>query len=448
MARTLESLTMALQSAAKSAGAEACDAIAIEGRSLTIDVREGKLEQAERAEGTDIGLRVLIGHKQACVSASDTSDVTISMLAERAVAMASEAPDDLHAGLADPSQLATDIRVDALELADPSEEPLPQALQAHALEAEDAARAVEGVSQVQSSSSNYSSQRVHISASNGFSAGFQRTSASTSCVAISGEGTGMQRDYDGDGRIFAADLRAPAEIGRSAGERCVAQIGARKPPTGTFPVLFDERISSSLIGHLIVASNGAMIARGSSWLLGKLHEQILPSEVTLTEDPLRVRVSASRPFDAEGLPCAARDIIKDGVLTGWTLDLATGRKLGFPSTGNARRGASSAPTPGVGNVSLSQGRHTKQDLLSDMGRGLLVTSMIGSTINPNTGDYSRGAAGFWVENGEVCYPVNECTIAGNLLDMLRGMVPANDARSWLSRVVPSLLIEGMTLAGE
>ncbi len=212
-------------------------------------------------------------------------------------------------------------------------------------------------------------------------------------------------------------------------------------------MLFDERVSSTLIGHLLVAANGASVARGASWLRDAHGAQVLPKGISLHEDPHRLRASGSRPFDAEGLPTRARDIVADGVLTGWTLDLSTGRKLGMASTGNATRGTSSGPSPSTWNVALTQGDHTRDDLIRDMGTGLLVTSMIGSTINPNTGDYSRGAAGLWIENGEIAYPVNECTIAGNLRDMLLRIIPANDARTHLSRVVPSLLVSGMTLAG-
>ncbi|MDP5346890.1 MAG: TldD/PmbA family protein, partial [Paracoccaceae bacterium] len=249
-------------------------------------------------------------------------------------------------------------------------------------------------------------------------------------------------------RIFQADLRSPEDIGQSAGRRAVERQGARKPKTGTYPVLFDERISSSLIGHLLAASNGSAIARGSSWLLGALGQPVLPDHLSLIEDPLRPRATASRPFDAEGLPTQRRAIVQDGILTGWTLDLATARKLGMQSTANAARGASAPPSPSNWNVALTQGSASRDDLIRDMGTGLLVTSMIGSTINPNTGDYSRGASGLWIENGQIAYPVNECTIAGNLRDMLRRIIPANDARLHLSRVVPSLLVEGMTLAGD
>ncbi len=447
MSKSPEEISHQLLDAARKAGAEAADAIVIDGSSVSVEVRQGKLEHAERSEGTDLGLRVFLGRKQAIVSSSDSRPETLTAMAERAVAMAAEAPEDPYSGLADPDQLTDDWDVDALELFDPTPEPGAQDLMQDALSAEAAALAIAGVSQVSDAAAGYGTHRVHLAATNGFSGGYARTSRSTSCVAISGEGTGMERDYDGDSRSFQSDLRSPEEIGRTAGTRAVELMGARKPATGTFPVLFDERISSSLIGHLLGASNGAAIARGASWLQGCLGEQVLPAHLSLVEDPHRARIAGSRPFDAEGLPTRQRAIVQDGVLTGWTLDLSSARKLEMDPTGNAARGVSGPPSPSNWNLSLTQGDHSRDDLIRDMGTGLLVTSMIGSTINPNTGDYSRGASGFWVENGEISHPVNECTIAGNLRDMLMRIIPANDARPYLSRVVPSILIEGMTLAG-
>ncbi len=448
MTESLETLADALLSAARSAGADAADALAMRGSSVSIDVRDGALEQAERAEAVDVGLRVFLGGRQAVVSASDTGAATLAAMAERAVAMAREAPEDPYAGLAAPDQLARDVDAAALDLEDPAPEPSPETLEQDALAAETAALSVRGVSQVQAANASYGAHRMHLAASNGFSQGYGRTSRAVSCVAIAGTGAGMERDYDGDSRSHQSDLRDPGEIGRSAGTRAVARLDARKPATGSYPVLFDERVSSSLIGHLVAAANGAAVARGSSWLQDSLGRPVLPDGLSLIEDPRRPRVSGSRPFDAEGLPTRRRAIVQDGVLTGWTLDLASARKLGMTPTGNAARGVSSAPAPATWNLELTQGGVTRADLIADMGTGLLVTAMIGSTINPNTGDYSRGASGFWVENGEIAWPVNECTIAGNLREMLRRIVPANDARGYLSRVVPSLLIEGMTLAGD
>ncbi len=447
MTQSPEELCHALIAAAKSAGADAADTLVAEGTSVSIEVREGALEHAERSEGTDLGLRVFVGKRQAIVSASDMRPETLAAMAERAVAMAREAPEDPYAGLADPSQLASGWDIAALELEDSTPEPAPAALQVDALEAEAACAAIDGITQVQSAAAGFGRSRVHIAASNGFSGGYGRTSRSVSCVGIAGIGTGMERDYDGDSRTMQADLRSAEEIGRSAGERAVARHGARKPATGSYPVLFDERISGSLLGHLLGAANGASIARGSSWLKDSLGQQILPAHLSVIEDPYRPRLAGSRPFDGEGIATRRRAIIENGVLTGWTLDLASARKLGLESTGNAARGAGSIPSPANWNIELTQGDVSRENLIRDMGTGLLVTSMIGSTINPNTGDYSRGASGFWIENGEIAYPVNECTIAGNLLDMLPRIQPANDARTHLSRVVPSILIEGMTLAG-
>ena len=448
MTHSLSDLTHQLIDIARKAGADAADAIAVDGTSLSIDVRGGVLEHAERSEGIDIGLRVLIGKRQACVSSSDIKPDTLRQMAERAVAMAKEAPEDPHAGLADPAQLAQATDNAALQMHDPAEEPDPAMLQDQAARAEAAALRNAGISQVQSASAGYSRRRVHLAATNGFSAGYTRTDSGLSCVAISGTGTAMERDYDYDNRVFRADLRDADAIGTRAAARAVERSGARRPKTGAYPVLFDERIASALIGHLLQASNGAAIARGSSWLRDALGAQVLPKGLSVIEDPHRARVSGSRLYDAEGLPTARRAIVDDGVLTGWTLDLATGRKLGLDSTANAARSTGAPPSPSLTNIAMTQGSATRDDLIAQMGTGLLVTSMIGSTINPNTGDYSRGAAGFWVENGMIAYPVNECTVAGNLRDMLLTMIPANDARLHLSRAVPSLLVEGLTLAGE
>lgn len=446
MSAHLESLADQLLAAAKRAGAESADAMALEGRSQSIDIRAGALEQAERSEAIELGLRVLIGGRQACVSASDISPATIERLAERAVAMAREAPQDPTAGLADPSQIARHWNLAALELADPSDEPTAAALEADARKAEAGALSRAGIAQVQASA-GYAARQVHLAASNGFSGSYARTSRSVSAVAFIGSGTAMERDYAGEGRVFQADMPDADEIGRLAAERALARAGSVKPRTGHFPVLFDERVAASLIGHLLSAVNGTSIARGASWLRDALGKQVMPRGLSIIEDPLRPRISGSRPFDGEGLLTSRRMIVQDGILMGWTLDLSTGRKLGMPSTANAARGTSAPPSPATSNIELTQGAHSRGDLLGQMGTGLLITSMIGSTINPTTGDYSRGASGFWVENGEITFPVNECTIAGNLRDMLMRVQPANDARAHLSTRVPSLLVEGLTLAG-
>lgn len=443
----LPALAQALLDAARRAGAEAADALVVSGRSVSVEVREGALEQAERAEGLDLGLRVLLGGRQACVAASDRRPETLAQLAERAVAMAREAPEDPYAGLADPGQLATLRDADALDLADPADEPDPAALMDAARAAEAAGLAVEGVSRSDGASADWGLRRIWMAATNGFEGGYARGSAGIACTMITGEGTGMERDWAYEGRIHRADLPTPEAIGQLAGERAAARRGTRRPPSGAYPVLYDERVAGGLMGHIMSAINGASIARGSSWLREALGQPVLPPGLSLIEDPLRPRSAGARPFDAEGLPTTRRAWVEDGILTGWVLDLASGRKLGLPSTGNAARGTSAPPSPSTGNLDLTPGTATRADLLRDMGTGLWVTSMLGATINPTTGDYSRGVSGFWVENGQIAYPVNEGTIAGNLRDFLMRITPANDARPHASVRVPSLLVEGLTIAG-
>lgn len=446
MTPSLSELSHALLDAARKAGADSADALAVAGTALSIEIRKGALEQAERSEGVEIGLRVLMGRRQACVSASDTSAATIQALAERAVAMAREAPEDPNAGLAEPSQLASLWDLAALDLADPAPEPGAAALEDQARAVETAALGVKGITQVEAAAA-YSRRALHLAATNGFSGGYGRTSTSLSAVAFTGQGTEMHRDYAAEGRVYLSDMPAADGIGQLAGERALQRVGSVKPKTGTFPVLYDERVAASLVSHLLSAINGTAIARGSSWARDLLGQQVLPAGISLIEDPHRPRIGASRPFDGEGLATRRREIVADGVLAGWVLDLATGRKLGMASTANASRGTSAPPSPSTTNIDLTQGTVSRDELLAQMGTGLWVTSMIGSTINPTTGDYSRGAAGFWVENCQISHPVHECTIAGNLRDMLRRIIPANDARPHLSTRVPSILIDGMTLAG-
>ena len=446
MSQNLSEIAEQCLDLARKNGAEDADILVVNGISESVDVESGKLEKVERSEGTDLGLRVLIGKRQACVSISDLSKGAIQAMTERAVAMAKAAPEDSYCGLAEEGELGSKRDAAGLDLFDPSNPPSSEKLLDAALSAEAYALEVKGVSKAQGASSGYSQTEVHILTSGGFSGGYRRSGYSTSCVAIAGEGLAMERDWAGEMRIYASDVPAPEEIGTLAGERAVERFGAGRAPKGSYPVLFDERVSSSLIGHLMSAINGLSITRGSSFLKDAMGAQILPKGMDLFEEPLRPRISGSKPFDAEGLETARRAIIEDGELKTWTLDLATARQLGMRSTANAARGVTSPPNPSAGNLSLSQSTKSKEDLMKEMGSGLLVTSMIGSTINPNTGDYSRGAAGMWVENGEPQYPVNELTIASNLREMFLTMTPANDARDHLSRLVPSLLIESMTIA--
>ena len=440
-----EDLAQALLAAARRAGAEAADVLVVSATSNTVGVSGGKLEEAERAEGQDLGLRVLIGQRQACVSSSDARAETLAEMAGRAVAMAREAPEDPWCGLADPSELAAFPDIAGLELADPADPPEPAVLEQSALAAEAAALGIGGITQVEQASASWSRDRVTLAATNGFAGSYQRTSAGVWVSAIAGDGLGRERDYAGESRTFRADLPPPAEIGERAGRRAVERLGPRKPPSGRFPVLFDERVAASLIGHLLGAINGSAVARGASWLREAMETRILPAGFDLVEDPLIRRGPASRPFDGEGFAGRRKLLVADGVLRSWVLDLATARQLGLPSTGNARRGVAAPPSPGTGNIRVTEGAASRGDLIAAMGTGLLVTSLIGASVNATTGAYSRGATGFWVEGGEIAYPVNEVTVAGSLAEMVRSLVPADDADPHKVRAIPSLLVEGLTV---
>ncbi|MEO1493734.1 MAG: TldD/PmbA family protein [Pseudomonadota bacterium] len=443
--KTDTDLSAQLLEIAARAGADAADVVIVTDRSVSIGVAEGALEEAESAEGREAGLRVLIGQRQACVSSSRLGSDALEAMAERAVAMAREAPDDPHCGLADPALLTAPPDGAALDMVDAEPAPDAAMLEDWALSAEAAALGVKGVGQVEQAHAQTTRVDITLAASNGFAGHYSRTTTGIGASAIAGEGLGRERDYKSEARLHRADLPSPAAIGQTAGERAVARLGPRKPPGGAVPVLFDERVASGLVSHVLVAVNGSSVARGSSWLRDAMDAQVLPAGLSITEDPLKVRGMNSRPFDAEGIAARPQPIVEDGRLVRWVLDSATARKLGLTTTGNARRGTTNPPSPGTSNIALTQGRESRADLIAAMGTGLLVTSLIGASINPTTGAYSRGASGFWVEGGEIAYPVNEITIAGMLPEMMLSLRPANDADLFRSISVPSCLVEGLTV---
>ncbi len=448
MNNNLELIANTLLDMSKRAGAEAAEVIGIEKKSLNVDVLNEQLESVERSEATDIGLRVILDGRQACLSTSDLRKESLEKMVKRSLAMAREAPVDKDIILARNDQLVNTNELETLDLIDNEIMVEADRLKQWATEAEVEARNVKGVTQVQGSSASVGIINSHLAFSNGFSQGYSRSGANISCVSISGQDDKMERDYAFESRVHLSDLPSPASIGVLSGERAVARFGSRKPPTGNYPIVYDERVASSLVGHLISAINGASIVRGSSWLLENLGEEIFSKNISIEECPLKVRCSGSRPFDAEGLKTYSKNIIKNGILESWLLDLSSSKNLDLESTGNAVRSVSSPPAPGISNISLDGGLKSRTDLIMEMGTGLLVTSMIGLTLNPVTGDYSRGASGFWVENGEIQYPVNECTIAGNLKEMFKTIIPANDAKKHLSFSVPSLLVQGLKIAGK
>ncbi len=428
---------------AHAAGADAADALLVSGTSLSVSRRLGETEHVERAEGRDLGLRVFLG-KQAAVVSSTTIDPTrFTELAERAVAMARVVPEDPYTGLADTAMPPRNI---PLDLNDPTE-PSAEALIARAAAAEDAARAVPGVTNSEGGDAGFGRTEAVLVTSAGFAGRWVRTSHSVSAAVLAGSGTEMQRDYDSHSTVHLADLDDPLVIGRSAGERAVKRLHPSRPKTAKLPVVYDPRVAGSLLGHLAGAINGAGVARGTSFLKDKLGQRVFAAGITVRDDPLRVRGLRSRVFDGEGTPTEQRDLIDDGVLTTWLLDSRSARQLGMRSTGHAARGTGGPPSPSPTNLYLAGGSKSPTELLADIRLGLYVTELIGMGVNGVTGDYSRGAAGFLIRDGVIAEPVAELTIAGNLLEMFLHLAPANDLRFRRGTDSPTVRIEGMTMAG-
>ena len=434
-----------LVKAARAAGADAADAVAVRTMSLGIEVRDGQTEESERAEGDDLGLRVLVGRRQAMVSTNDVSDSGAPALAERAVAMARATPEDKFAGLADTNLLARNFP--DLDLIDPALPTVGQ-LEAHARAAEQAALSIKGVSKSGGASASAGIGGMVLVTSHGFRGAYVGSNHGLSMTAIAGDGTGMERDYDYSSVRHAADLDSPEMIGRSAGERAVARLNPRKVSTRKVPVVFDPRSASSLVSHLASAANGTSVARKTSFLRDKMGNKLFADGIHIIDDPLRKRGLRSRPFDGEGIGGKKLAMVEDGVLRSWLLDSATARELGLVTTGNAHRGGSSATSPGPSNLHLAPGRLSPDALIADIADGFYVTDLIGMGANMVTGDYSRGASGFWIENGQRTYPVSGVTIAGHLLDMFRTLTPANDLEFRYGTNAPTLRVEGLTVAGQ
>jgi PmbA protein len=429
---------------ARRAGADQADAVLVEGVSLSHAQRLGRTEKLERAESYDLGLRVLIGKQQAIVSSNDRTAAHLDELVARAIAMAKAVPEDPYCGLAEPDEIAR--HWPELDMVDRAE-PLPESLIARAAAAEDAARAVAGVTNSEGAEASWGRARVALAASNGFAGSYASTGHSVSAAVLAGEGSGMERDYAYTSAVHAGDLREPAAVGREAGERAVQRLGARKVATCQVPVVYDPRVASSLLRHLLGAISGPAVARGTSFLKDKLGQRLFPRGIAVIDDPHKPRGLRSKPFDGEGLANTRRAIIEDGVLTTWLLDLASARQLHLKSTGHASRGTSSPPSPSPTNLWLEPGPVTAQELVGDIAEGFYVTELMGMGVNGVTGDYSRGAAGFWIVNGEPAYPVSEVTVAGNLKDMFQRLTAASDLEFKTGIDAPTLRVDGMTVAG-
>jgi PmbA protein len=425
---------------ARKAGAEAAEAVVLEGTSLGVSWRLGKLEDVERSEGRDIGLRVFIGKKQASVSSTDLSEAALGPMIERAVAMARVAPDDPWCGLADPGFLARDWP--DLDIEDKTPQPSAEALAAIAAEAEAAALAVPGVTNSSGAGASWGRSGIALVTSGGFAGAYAGTSSSFSCSVLAGEGTTMERDYAFSSKRHAADLENAKGVGRRAGEKAVRRLNPRKVKSQAVPIVYDPRVSGGLVGHFASAISGSAIARGTSFLKKDMGKPVFAKGISIVDDPHMKRGLRSKPFDGRRMP-----LIEDGVLTTWLLDTATARQLGLETTGHAARGTGGPPSPSTTNLYMEAGCLSVKELIAGIKQGLYVTELIGMGVNGVTGDYSRGASGFWIENGEIAYPVSEITVAGNLRDMFLNLTPAGDLEFRYGTNAPTIRVEGMTVAG-
>ena len=444
MTRDPQKILGSLLDAARKAGADAADALYVEGVASSVSYRLGKLEDVERSESYDLGLRVFVGQKVAFVSSTDFSADALAGLPARAVAMARLAPEDKFAGLAPKDRLATTLpELDLEDGAEPSAETLIE----RAREVEGAAMAIAGVTNSEGGGASFSRNAVALATSSGFYGRYAGTSHSIGVAVLAGEGTGMERDYDHASARHATDLRAPAEIGKNAGEKAVKRLNPRSMKSQSVPVVFHPDEAAGLLGHFVGAISGSAIARGVSFLKDRMGTDIFAPGIHIIDDPHRVRGLRSKPFDGEGVGNSRRALIENGRLTSWLLDCASARQLGLETTGHAARGTGGPPSPSATNLYLQAGKVSAKALIADIKQGFYVTELMGMGVNGVTGDYSRGAAGFWIENGEIAFPVSEVTIAGNLKDMFTHLTPADDLEFRHGINAPTVRIEGMTLAG-
>ncbi len=441
-----ESILEALLADARAAGAEAADAVLYQGVSHGVSWRMGNLEDVERSESTDLGLRIMVGKRQASVSTTDQSRASLKELATRCAAMAKAAPEDPYCGLAPEERLAQPP-FQELDLGDYAE-PSTEDLKTRAAECEAAALAIEGVVNSGGAGASYGEGQKWFATSHGFFGQSGGANHSVSVSVLAQDDNGMERDYDYDSKTHIVDLMPAAAIGKNAGERTVKRLSPKKLKSRPAPVIFDNRLSRSLLSHLAGAANGAAIARGVSFLKDKKGEKLFATGINVVDDPHIARGAGSRPFDGEGVTNARIDLIKNGALTDWLMNTSQARQLGLETNARASRGTGGAPGSGATNLYLEAGAATLSDLITQAKEGLLVTDMFGPQVNSNTGDYSVGCSGFWFEAGVIVYPVSEITIAGNLLEMFAGLIPANDLEFRGATNAPSVLIPSMTIAGD
>lgn len=439
-------LACELAELARKKGADAADAICVGSTSLGVSVRNGVTDELERSETTDLGLRVFVGKRSAIISTSTLDRDRFDALVDQALAMAHVLPEDGYAGLPENIPLIGRLTENDLDLVDTTE-PTAEELLARARTTEEAAHAVDGVTNSAGASATWGRSLVALASSAGVAGYYERTRNSVSMSALAGQGTGMQRDWDFHSTVYLSDLEDPALIGAKAGRNAVARLNPTQPRTGTLPVIYAPRVSNGLLGHLMGAINGAAIARGTSFLKEKMGQRIFASGIRVLDDPHRQRGLRSKPFDGEGVACEPLELVADGVLQHWLLDCRSARQLGLTTNGRASRGTSSPPSPGVSNLYFAPGTVSPAELIADIAEGVYVTEMMGSSINGLTGDYSRGASGFMIRNGQLAEPIAEFTVAGNLLDMFARLQVADDLSFRFGSDAPTIRIDGMSIAG-
>ena len=444
MANTQQDILDRLIRAARAAGADAADALIVGSVSASVSYRLGKLEDVERSESSDLGLRVFVGERVAFVSSTDLSSRALDELPERAVAMAKLAPEDKYAGLAPADRLARTFP--ALDIEDASE-PSPDLLIERARAVEGAAMAVPGITNSEGGGASFGRSSIALATSEGFSGRYAGTSHNVGVAVLAGDGTAMERDYESASARHTDDLESAEEVGRRAGHRTISRLNPRKVKTQDVPVVYDPRVSAGLLGHFAGAISGASIARGVSFLKDRMGERIFAPGINIIDDPHRLRGLRSKPFDGEGVRNKRAALVERGVLQSWILDCASAKQLGLATTGHAARGTGGPPSPSTTNLYMEPGTIAPDMIIDGIKQGFYVTELMGMGVNSVTGDYSRGASGFWIENSEIAYPVSEVTVAGNLKDMFLHMTPANDLVFRYGMNAPTILIEGMTIAG-
>ena len=444
----LRDVAQALVERARSAGADMADAVVGESDGLEVGIRLGEIEKLKRARERRAGLRVFVGGATAIASSGDLTAGGLASLVDDAIALARVTAPDPHGGLPDAADLATappDLALHDSALEDVA----PDLGFARCRAGEEAARAASPeITNSEGAEFGCGGGEVALASSAGFVGGYRSSSASLSVVPVATRDGQMQRDYWYTTSRRLDGLEDAAGVGREAARRALRRLGARRVATGTYPVVFDPDTAASLLRHLAGAISGSALYRRASYLVDKLGEQVAAPAVTIVDDPLRPGGLASRPFDGEGVASSRRTIVERGVLRSYLLDTYSARRLGLRTTGHAARAAGDAPGVAPTNFHLEAGPHAPEAIIASVPQGLYVTELIGFGVNAVTGDYSRGAVGLWIENGELAYPVEEITIAGNLLDMFRGItMVGNDLRFRTSTASPTLKIDRMTVAG-